>query len=76
MNFVLGVHALFSLSLLTLVLIQTQREQGIMGLFGQGGSSGGQRGKGAEEVLKGWTRRVAIAFFISSLALAVIQGYV
>ncbi|MBC8514433.1 preprotein translocase subunit SecG [bacterium] len=76
MNLLLGLHALFSLSLLTLVLIQTQKEQGIMGLFGQGGSGSSSRGKGQEEVLKGWTRRIAIAFFISSLAIAVFQGYV
>ena len=73
MNILLAVHILISVCLIVLILIQTQKEQGVMGLFGQGSSSSSQRGLGSEESLKVWTKRVAVLFVFSSLLMAFLQ---
>ncbi len=74
MDILLAVHILISVCLIVLILIQTQKEQGVMGLFGQGSSSSSsQRGLGSEESLKVWTKRVAVLFVFSSLLMAFLQ---
>ena len=75
-SLILGLHVTISALLITLVVMQTQREQGIMGLFGQGPAPTKTRGLGVEETLKVWTRRLAITFFITSIALVFFQGFV
>ncbi|MCH7493306.1 preprotein translocase subunit SecG [bacterium] len=75
-NFVLGVHILVSVGLIVLVIMQTQREQGIMGLFGQGSAPTKTRGLGTEEILKVWTKKLAVTYFITSIFLLWAQSYV
>lgn len=75
-SLILGVHILASVGLIVLVVMQTQREQGIMGLFGQGSAPSKTRGRGAEEILKIWTKRLAITFYVASLGLLFFQSYV
>lgn len=74
-NLILGVHLLASTGLIVLVIMQTQREQGIMGLFGQGSAPTKSRGLGTEEVLKAWTKKMAVTFFITSVLLLAYQSY-
>jgi protein translocase SecG subunit len=66
-----GVHALISISLIVLVMMQTHKAEGL-GAVG-GGSTPSLRGRaGVEEKLSEYTRYLAIAFMIMSTILFIL----
>jgi protein translocase SecG subunit len=64
-----GLHAIISISLVVLVMMQTHKAEGL-GAVGGGGSQPSLRGRaGVEEKLSEYTRYLAIAFMIMSTIL-------
>ena len=63
---------LFSFGLITVVLLQTPKSDGFSGGVANA-QGGGFRGKaGYDEMLSGYTRIVAIAWFVTAFLLAVV----
>lgn len=69
-SFLLSLHVLISLSLIGLVLLQHGKGADAGAAFGAGGASGTLFGsRGATPFLVKLTAVIAVAFFLSSLAL-------
>jgi len=70
----LGLHILVSLALVIVVLLQSGKGGGLAGAFGGAGGVGAVfGGQTAADFLTKATRYLAIAFFLSSLVLAIVS---
>lgn len=69
------IHVLIAVSLISLILIQSGKGQGLAGAFGSfaGGTAQNLFGARTTDVLTKVTAYLAIAFFVSSFALAYMQ---
>lgn len=73
MTFMLVIHTLFALGLITTVLMQSGKSAGLSGsIAGAGEQIFGKR-KGMDEVLNRFSTAFAILFLISSLLLAYLE---
>lgn len=70
---ILVIHVLISISLVGLVLLQ-RSEGGALGIGGGGGGGGVMSGRSASNMLTKSTAGLAVAFMISSIALAFLSG--
>lgn len=74
MTFMLVIHTLFALGLISTVLMQSGKSAGLSGsIAGAGEQIFGKR-KGMDEVLNRFSTAFAILFLISSLLLAYLES--
>ncbi|MBM3462635.1 MAG: preprotein translocase subunit SecG [Armatimonadetes bacterium] len=74
-SFVLFVYFVICISLITCVMFQTTKAEGLSGVIGgQVSSPLTGRKKSADEMLSMWTGRLAIAFIVSSLLIWFVFG--
>jgi protein translocase SecG subunit len=72
-NLLMAVQIASTVILLTLVALQTTKSEGLSGTIG-GKMTSTFRGKpGKDELFSIWTQRVAIAFFVCTLAVYVVR---
>lgn len=70
---VLVIHLLIALGLVTVVLLQ-RSEGGALGIGGGGGGGGFMSGRGTANLLTRTTAILAVAFFSTSLILAILAS--
>lgn len=73
MTFVLVLHTLFALGLITTVLMQSGKSAGLSGSIAGGAEQIFGKKKGMDEVLNRFSAAFAILFIVSSLILLVLE---
>lgn len=73
MTALLIVHLLIAIALVTVVLMQ-RSEGGALGIGGGGGGGGFMTGRGTANLLTRITAGLALAFFCTSMTLAILAG--
>lgn len=73
MTFVLVLHTLFALGLITTVLMQSGKSAGLSGAIAGGAEQMFGKKKGMDDVLNRFSTAFAILFIVSSLALLFLE---